>query len=97
MAEEFSFQAFTALLVVVAATLVRYVIGRTRRNPRCELNEPRLAALDRLVLTPSHTLHLVRVGGEQFVVATHSGGCSVLRSLPLGQESGAHMEAKEVV
>jgi flagellar biogenesis protein FliO len=37
-----------------------------------------IEALDRLHLTPQHTLHLVRIGGKNLLVATHPQGCQVL-------------------
>lgn len=37
-----------------------------------------LDASERLVLTPQHALHLVRVGDRELLVATHPQGCSVL-------------------
>lgn len=37
-----------------------------------------MASLERLVLTPQHTLHRVRVCGREILVATHPQGCTVL-------------------
>jgi hypothetical protein len=39
-----------------------------------------LSSIDRLVLTPHHSLHLVRIQGREVVVATHPHGCSVFSS-----------------
>jgi|GEM_PF-573816 flagellar biogenesis protein FliO len=41
-----------------------------------------LEALDRLALSPQHTLHLVRVGDRALLIGAHPGGCTVLESLP---------------
>lgn len=40
----------------------------------------RLEALERVALTPHHTLHLVRFGGRTLLVAAHAGGCTLLDS-----------------
>lgn len=37
-----------------------------------------LEAMERLALTPQHSLHLVRIRGREVVVATHPQGCAVL-------------------
>jgi flagellar biogenesis protein FliO len=38
--------------------------------------------LERIVLTPQHTLHLISIGGSRFVIATHSHGCSFYPCIP---------------
>jgi flagellar biogenesis protein FliO len=38
----------------------------------------RLESRGRLSLTPSHAVHLVRIDGQELVVATHPQGCSLL-------------------
>jgi flagellar biogenesis protein FliO len=38
----------------------------------------RLETLGRVALTPQHAIHLVRVNGQELVVATHPHGCSLL-------------------
>jgi flagellar biogenesis protein FliO len=38
----------------------------------------RMQAIERLPLTPQHSLHLVSVGGRTLLVAVSPGGCSVL-------------------
>jgi hypothetical protein len=37
-----------------------------------------LATMERLALTPHHSLHLVRIQGREVVVATHPQGCTLL-------------------
>lgn len=39
-----------------------------------------IEAVERLALTPQHTLHLVRVEGRELIVATHPQGCALLLS-----------------
>lgn len=43
-----------------------------------------LEALERLALTPQHSLHLVRIGGREVVVATYPQGCVLLTERALG-------------
>jgi flagellar biogenesis protein FliO len=38
----------------------------------------RLQTLERLPLSPQHSLHLVRAGGRLLLVAVSPGGCSVM-------------------
>lgn len=45
----------------------------------------KLETLERLALTPQHTLHLVRVGGEALLVACSPASCGVLERVPAGQ------------
>jgi len=42
----------------------------------------RMERLERLALSPQHTLHLVRLGDTALVVAASPAGCRLLRSLP---------------
>jgi hypothetical protein len=37
-----------------------------------------MVAVERLSLTPQHTLHIVRIDGRDVLVLTHPQGCSVL-------------------
>jgi len=37
-----------------------------------------MQALERLALTPHHSLHLVNVGGKTLLVAVSPGGCTVV-------------------
>lgn len=46
--------------------------GMGRGSPR------RMQAVERLALTPQHSLHLVNVGGRVLLIAVSPGGCSVL-------------------
>jgi flagellar biogenesis protein FliO len=38
----------------------------------------RMQSIERLTLTPQHSLHLVNVGGRVVLIAVSPGGCSVL-------------------
>jgi flagellar biogenesis protein FliO len=48
-----------------------------------------LEPVERVSLTPQHSLHLVRVGGREFLVATHPRGCTFLTESPLRSSEGA--------
>jgi flagellar biogenesis protein FliO len=47
------------------------------RNTRAT-DGPQLQSLERLPLTPQHSLHLIRVYGRIVLIAVSPGGCSVL-------------------
>jgi flagellar biogenesis protein FliO len=40
--------------------------------------QKRLQSIERLPLTPQHSLHLVRVAGRTVLIAVSPGGCSLL-------------------
>ena len=42
----------------------------------------RMQVVERLPLTPQHSLHLVRIDGRLLVVASGPGGCSLLEEKP---------------
>lgn len=46
--------------------------------PRAQKREKAIEPLERLALTPQHSLHLVRIEGRELVVATHPQGCVLL-------------------
>lgn len=46
------------------------------------LNQRQLEAIDRLPLTPHHSLHLVRVEGRTVLIAVSPGGCSMVDRSP---------------
>jgi|SRR5580692_7083953 hypothetical protein len=48
------------------------------RLARAPARTKSLATMERLALTPLHSLHLVRIQGREMVVATHPHGCTVL-------------------
>ena len=69
---------FVLGLAVGAAWLARRK-GKTITMPFLERKGPSpFQTAGRLSLTPQHTLHLVRFGGRELLVATHPQGCSVL-------------------
>ena len=48
-----------------------------------------LEPLERLALSPQHSLHLVRVGEAEVLLACSPGGCAVVRELSSGRAEGA--------
>ncbi len=50
--------------------------------PTSKAPEKDLQKLERVTLTPQHSLHLVRFGTRTLVIATHPGGSSVLAESP---------------
>jgi flagellar biogenesis protein FliO len=50
---------------------------RFGRGPRAP-GARSLQAVERLALTPQHSLHLVKIGGREVVVATYPQGCVLL-------------------
>lgn len=47
-------------------------------RPRTAGRGRSLESVERLALTPTHSLHLVRINGHELVVATHPQGCELL-------------------
>ena len=45
---------------------------------RTQLRTKSLEPVERLALTPQHSIHLVRIHGRELLVATHPHGCTVL-------------------
>ena len=43
-------------------------------------SERRMRVVERLPLSPGHSLHLVRIGGRTLLVASSPGGCAVLET-----------------
>ena len=77
--------AVTAVLGLLCGALwvlKRKGLARTgfRRSPRP--GQPRLEVIDRLALTPQHSLHLIRLADRTLLVGLSPQGCSLLESGP---------------
>lgn len=59
--------------------LAQFAIGNERKKAGV------LTHIDRLALSPTHTLHLVRMGDRGILVASWPGGCQAIESLALNQ------------
>lgn len=71
------------LSVLFVFALLGAALWFLRRGGRVSLagvtRKPRsLDSIERLTLTPQHSLHLVRIGERKVVVATYPQGCAVL-------------------
>lgn len=53
------------------------------RRPGKRTGEPRLEVIDRLTLTPQHSVHLIRVADRTLLVGLSPAGCNLLESSPL--------------
>jgi flagellar biogenesis protein FliO len=58
---------------------VRTDLLKVRTTRKCESS---LQVLERLPLTPHHTLHLIRAGDRDLLLATHASGVSVVNIVP---------------
>lgn len=76
----------TSLYVLRSKGLVRFAMqGKPGSNTR------RLQSVERLPLTAQHSLHLVKVGGREILIAVSPSGCSVIEGasrLPVAVEDG---------
>jgi flagellar biogenesis protein FliO len=77
MAQQTGAVALVFLLLGVALWLARRV-GWNFGNSPAPLPAPTMERLGRLPLTPQHTLHLIRIQGAEFLVATYPQGCSLV-------------------
>jgi len=83
-------QVFSVLLVFSLLGAVLWLLRRGGRisfqgltvrglaRTRVQGKTKSMVAVERLALTPQHTLHIVRVNGREVLVATHPQGCSVV-------------------
>jgi flagellar biogenesis protein FliO len=66
----------------VFASFVRSRIGVSRQARSLE-------PVEKLMLTPQHALHLVRVAGRDVLVATHPQGCTFIQAMPIERGASA--------
>jgi flagellar biogenesis protein FliO len=81
-------QLFSVLLVFSLLGTALWLLRRGGRisfqglaRTRVQGNTRSMIAVERLVLTPQHTLHIVRVNGREILIATHPQGCSVVTTV----------------
>lgn len=76
-----------ALWLLKRKGLVRTSFRRPSRP-----GQPRLEVIDRLALTPQHSLHLVRLADRTLLVGLSPQGCNLLESGPSVTLPGAGFE-----
>ena len=54
--------------------------GRSSARPKA------IVPLERVALTPQHSLHVVRIQGREVVLATHPHGCALLTEIQEGPQ-----------
>ena len=88
---------FAGILIVLGVLAgIVYLFGRRRPGTRFRLpgsrrGTGRMEVVDRLYLTPNHSLHLVRMGRRGLLLSLHPGGCNLVETGPL-EQFGAERE-----
>ena len=83
-------QQLWAIVVVLGALcgglwlLKRKGWARSASRRSGEDGLPRLEIIDRLPLTPQHSLHLVRLADRTLLIGLSPNGCNLLESTPAG-------------
>jgi flagellar biogenesis protein FliO len=72
--------AVMALLIASLAWLRRRGLAKPMSGPWQRARTRHLESLDRLSLTPQHSLHLVRMGGRAFLLGRSPAGVNLLAS-----------------
>lgn len=67
--------------------------ARTGFRRSARPGQPRLEVIDRLALTPQHSLHLVRLADRTLLVGLSPQGCNLLESGPSMPLPAAPMES----
>jgi flagellar biosynthetic protein FliO len=94
-----SMEQLTAVIVVLGLLcgslwlLKRKGWARTSFRRPARAGQPRLEVLDRLSLTPQHSLHLVRVADRTLLVGLSPQGCNLLESGPSAALSATGSES----
>jgi flagellar protein FliO/FliZ len=68
------------LLCALLWALKRGGFVRTSIRRDARQGQPRLEVIDRLALTPQHSLHLIRLADRTLLVGISPGGCNLLES-----------------
>jgi flagellar biosynthetic protein FliO len=61
-------------------------------RPTGEDGRPRLEVVDRLPLTPQHSLHLIRLADRTLLIGLSPNGCNLLESTPSGIVSASAVD-----
>ena len=68
-------------------TLLKKAIWRRALNTKGLARQRALETIERLPLTPQHTLHVLRLREREILVATHPHGCTLLDTAPTHKAS----------
>ncbi len=85
-----TFQQLWAVVVVLGLLcgglwlLKRKGWARTALRRGADDGLPRLEIVDRLSLTPQHSLHLIRMADRTLLIGLSPNGCNLLESAPAG-------------
>ena len=91
---EYGRQILSLMVVFSLLGLTVWKLGRRRQTfsgqtlwskifaRKARASERVLESVERLVLTPQHTLHVLRFHGRQMLLATHPQGCALLEGAP---------------
>jgi flagellar biogenesis protein FliO len=78
--------ASIALVFALLAGALWWLRGRKMNTFRPTRHETaRLEVIDRVRLTPQHSVHLVRTGSRELTIAVHPAGCTLLETRPAGE------------
>jgi hypothetical protein len=56
----------------------------------------RMERLEKLILSPQHTLHLIRLGDTAMLIAASPAGCCLIQALPSAAVDGAVVRQEAV-
>ena len=88
-----SMRQFSFILIVLSALAASIAILRRRgagiRAPLFTKRVRRLEVLERLALSQSSSLLLVRLDGREMLVASSNSGCSILEERQIGKGASA--------
>jgi len=83
--------AFVVIVLAVLAAALKVAkdrgYARFTTLGRRPSHVSRMAVLERLSLTPNHSLHLVTVDGRTVLVGISPGGCQLLEKAPAGEQA----------
>jgi flagellar biogenesis protein FliO len=73
------------LVFALLGVLVWYAKGRSFALPIRSTRPRRMEILERLVLSPQHSLHLINVDGRTILIGVSPGSCQMLNDLKDGK------------
>jgi flagellar biogenesis protein FliO len=82
-----AYRQFFGVLLVLATLIVLLVWAKRRgfarwNGLRMAREEPMIRIVERVSLTPQHTLHVLAVGERRLLVTSSPGSCQLITELP---------------